>query len=111
MTIAEYISAQDGDIQPRLRQVYETIRAALPNASEKIAWQMPTFWDKHNLIHFAAFKNHIGLFPGGEATTHFAGKLTEYKTSKGGIRLPHNKPLPLELITEIARWCGEENSQ
>jgi uncharacterized protein YdhG (YjbR/CyaY superfamily) len=105
-TIEEYIAAQAEEIQPRLREVYATLKAALPGTVEKISWQMPTFWQGQNLIHFAAFKNHIGLYPGSEATTVFAEKLTEYKTSKGGIRLPNNKPLPLDLIAEIARWCG-----
>ncbi|MDR0820904.1 MAG: DUF1801 domain-containing protein [Oscillospiraceae bacterium] len=105
-TIDEYIAAQTEDIQPRLREVYAVIKAALPNTTEKISYQMPTFWNGRNLIHFAAFKKHIGLYPGGEATAVFAEKLTDYKTSKGGIRLPNNKPLPLELIAEIAQWCG-----
>jgi uncharacterized protein YdhG (YjbR/CyaY superfamily) len=110
-TIAEYIDTQAEDIQPRLREVYATIKVALPDATEKISYQMPTFWRGQNLIHFAAFKKHIGLYPGGEATTVFADKLTEYKTSKGGIRLPNNKPLPLDMITEIAEWCGRNNGK
>jgi uncharacterized protein YdhG (YjbR/CyaY superfamily) len=110
-TIADYIALQAEDIQPRLCEVYTTIKAALPDATEKISWQMPTFWQGQNLIHFAAFKKHIGLFPGGEATTVFADKLTDYKTSKGGVQFPNNKPLPLKLITEIAVWCGENNAK
>jgi uncharacterized protein YdhG (YjbR/CyaY superfamily) len=106
-TIEEYIALQNGEVQPRLREVYAAIKAVLPDAAEKISWQMPTFWKGQNLIHFAAFKKHIGIYPGGEATTVFADKLTEFKTSKGVIHLPGNKPLPLELITEIAAWCGE----
>lgn len=109
-TIAEYITAQPQEIQPRLQEVYATLKKALPDATEKISWQMPTFWKGQNLIHFAAFKSHIGLYPGGEATTLFAEKLSAYKTSKGGIQLPNNKPLPLDLITEIATWCGKENA-
>lgn len=66
-----------------------------------------TYWKKRNLIHFAAFKKHIGLYPGPEAVEEFADKLKEYKTSKGTIQFPFNKPLPLELIGEIARWCGK----
>lgn len=110
-TIGAYIASQAEDIQPRLREVYATIKAAPPDASEKISWQMPTFWKGQNLIHFAAFKKHIGLYPGGEAMTVFVDKLTDYKTSKGGIQLPNNKPLPLELIREIALWCGKENAK
>lgn len=108
-TITEYIESQPEDIRSRLNEVYATIKSALPDTTEKISWQMPTFWKGHNLIHFAAFKNHIGLYPGGEATTIFAEKLKDYKASKGGIQLPNNKPLPLELIGEIATWCGKNN--
>jgi uncharacterized protein YdhG (YjbR/CyaY superfamily) len=110
-SIDAYIASQAEGIQPRLREMYATIKAALPDATEKISWQMPTFWKGQNLIHFAAFKKHIGLYPGGEAMTVFADKLTDYKTSKGGIQLLNNKPLPLELITEIALWCGKENAK
>ena len=110
-TIAEYIAAQDESIQSRLNEVYATIKAALPDATEKISWQMPTFWKGQNLIHFAAQKKHIGLYPGGEATTHFAGKLAGYKFSKGTIQLPNDRPLPIDLIAEIALWCGEHNSK
>jgi uncharacterized protein YdhG (YjbR/CyaY superfamily) len=69
------------------------IRAAALEATEKISWQMPTFWQGENLIHFAAFKKHIGLYPGGEATSEFSGRLTGYKTSKGAIQLPFGKPI------------------
>ncbi|MDR0861257.1 MAG: DUF1801 domain-containing protein [Oscillospiraceae bacterium] len=110
-TIEEYIALQAEDVQPRLREVCAAIKAALPNATEKISWQMPTFWQGQNLIHFAAFKKHIGLYPGGEATTVFAEKLADFHTTKGGIRLPHKEPLPIELITEIAEWCGRKNAK
>jgi uncharacterized protein YdhG (YjbR/CyaY superfamily) len=107
VTIDEYIAGQAADVQPRLWAVYSAIKTALPDAKEKISYRMPTFWQGRNLIHFAAFAKWIGLFPGGEATAVFADRLKEYQTTKGGIRLPHDKPLPPELITEIARWCGE----
>ncbi|MDR2525492.1 MAG: DUF1801 domain-containing protein [Oscillospiraceae bacterium] len=109
--IANYIAAQPEAIQPRLREVYTIIKAELPDASEKIAYQMPTFWQGRNLIHFAGFKNHIGLYPGDGATTVFAEKLTEYKTSKGAVQFPHTKQLPVELIKGIANWCGINNIQ
>ncbi|MDR0906392.1 MAG: DUF1801 domain-containing protein [Oscillospiraceae bacterium] len=110
-TIDEYIAGQAEEIQPRLREVYHAIKAALPDAKEKISYRMPTFWRGRNIIHFAAFAKWIGLFPGGEATAVFAEKLENFHTTKGGIRLPHNKPLPLELITEIAQWCGRNNAK
>jgi len=106
-TIDEYIAEQPENIRPFLNQVREALRAALPDAEERISWRMPTYWKKRNIIHFAGFKNHIGIYPGDEAIRHFEDKLTEYKTSKGALQLPYNKPLPLELIAEIAKWCYE----
>ena len=70
---------------------------------------MPTFWKGRNIIHFAPAKSHIGLYPGAEAVAFFAPRLTEYKTSKGAIQFPNNRELPLELVTEIARWSWETN--
>ena len=105
-TIEEYILRQPEDVQPYLRQVDSAIRAALPEAEEKISWSMPTYWRGHNLIQFAASKRHIGLYPGPEAVEAFAGRLEGFQTSKGTIRLPYDKLLPLELIAEIAKWCG-----
>jgi uncharacterized protein YdhG (YjbR/CyaY superfamily) len=89
--------------------IRETIRAAAPEATEKIAWRMPTFWQGENLIHFAAFKQHIGLYPGGEATAAFADRLAGYKTRKGTIQLPLGKPIDYELITDIVRWRLEHS--
>ena len=106
-TIADYIAAQPEAVQDRLRQVNAAVRAGLPEAAEKISWSMPTYWRGRNLIQFAASKTHIGLYPGPEAVAAFAPQLSDYPTSKGAIQLPHGKPLPLKLITAIARWCGE----
>lgn len=103
-SIDEYIAAQPEDVQSQLQRIRETIRAAAPEATEKISWQMPTFWLGENLIHFAAFKRHIGLYPGGEATGIFAERLAGYKTSKGTIQLPLGKQIDYELITDIVRW-------
>ena len=108
-TIAEYIAAQPEEVQDYLRQVNDAIKASIPEAKEKISWSMPTYWKGRNLIQFAAAKKHIGLYPGPEAVEVFSGRLTEYKTSKGTIQLPYSKPLPLELIAEIAKWCEENN--
>ena len=109
--IDEYIQKQDPAVRERLNIIRQTIRAAIPDVEERISWQMPTFWKGRNIIHFAAFKNHIGIYPGGEATSKFAEKLTDYKTSKGTIQIPNNKELPLELIKEIAQWSYERNKK
>ena len=104
-TIDQYIDEQDESMKPYLNEVRQIIHEAIPEAKEKISWSMPTFWKGVNIIHFAASKKHLGLYPGGEATTVFADKLEGYDVSKGTIRLPYNKPLPKELIAEIAEWC------
>ena len=107
-TIDEYIARQDAAVQPRLRELRAILQSALPEAEERISWSMPTYWKGRNIIHFAAFKKHLGLYPGGEATGEFAEALKEYDVSKGTIRLPYNKELPTELITRIARWCLDQ---
>lgn len=81
------------------------IRTAIPEAEEKISYQMPTFWKGRNIIHFAAFRGYIGIYPGGEAVEVFADRLTDYKTSKDMIRLPNDRELPIGLLREIAVWC------
>ena len=106
-TIEEYIERQPEYARPYLRQINEAIRSAIPEAKEKISWSMPTYRKNHNLIHFAAFKKHIGLYPGAEAVEAFADKLKDFKTSKGTIQLPYDKPLPLDLIVQIAKWCEQ----
>ena len=106
-TIEEYIAAQPEKAQQYLREMRYAVRAVLPEAEEKISWSMPTFRKKFNIIQFAAHKNHIGLYAGTEAVVEFGGRLEGYKTSKGTIQLPYDKPLPLELIAEIAKWCEE----
>lgn len=109
--IDEYIQAQTPTIQERLCAVRNAIATAIPEAEERISYQMPTFWKGRNIIHFAAFKNHIGIYPGGEVNAVFAEKLKDYKTSKGTIQIPNNKELPLELIKEIAQWSYERNKK
>lgn len=105
--IDEYIAKQSEDVKPYLKQIRDVIKSALPDAQERISWRMPTFWSKQNIIHFAAYKNHIGIYPGDKAIEFFSEFLTEYKTSKGALQLPYNKPLPLDLIAKMAVWCYE----
>ena len=107
-TIDEYIAMQDEAVQPRLQEVRGIIHSAIPEAEEHISWSMPTFWKGRNLIHFAASKKHLGLYPGDEATRVFAEALKDFDVSKGTIRIPWNRALPEMLIREIARWCYEE---
>ncbi|MDR0474111.1 MAG: DUF1801 domain-containing protein [Treponema sp.] len=103
-TIAEYISSYTGDIKKRLKQIRETIHSSAPESIEKISWSMPTYWQNENLVHFAAMKKHIGIYPGAEAVAAFAKELEGFKTTKGAIQLPHDKALPLELISKIVKF-------
>jgi uncharacterized protein YdhG (YjbR/CyaY superfamily) len=111
--IGDYISAQPEVVQPLLKSVLQTLRKALPTATEKISWQMPTFRKGQNLIHFAAQKHHLGVYPGAGAMEHFAPRLSEYKTSKGAVQFPYKTfgDAELALIAEIAAWCGENNAK
>ena len=108
-TVDEYILAQDEAIREQLQSVRMAIRRGLPDAAEKISWSMPAYWQGVNLLNFAAQKKHIGLYPGPEAVEQFVERLTEAGCgfSKGTIRIPYSDSLPLQLISDIAAWCGE----
>ena len=106
--IEEYIAVQDAQVQPMLKEVRDILAEALPEAEERISWSMPTFWKGRNIIHFAAAKKHIGLYPGDGAIEAFKKELTGFDVSKGTIRLPYDQELPADLIAGIARWCYEE---
>ncbi|MCL2655609.1 MAG: DUF1801 domain-containing protein [Coriobacteriia bacterium] len=101
-SIDEYISAQPEEVQPLLMKVRATIRGAAPDAVEKIAWGMPTFWQGANLIHFAAFKNHLGIYPGAVSQlTPFKDRLAALATTKGAIQFPYDNPIDYDLIADI----------
>jgi uncharacterized protein YdhG (YjbR/CyaY superfamily) len=102
--IDEYIAEQDESIRPILQQVRECIKAAAPDATEKISWRMPTFWQGKNLIHFAAFKNHFGIYPGDLSLNPFEDRLEGYRRTKGAIQFSYNKPIDFDLIADITRW-------
>ena len=106
-SVDAYISIQPESVQPILQRIRETIRAAAPEAVEKIAYQMPTYWQGKNLVHFAAHQKHIGLYPGDEAIPVFAERLKGYATSKGAIRLPLDRPIDYGLISDIVKWRVE----
>jgi uncharacterized protein YdhG (YjbR/CyaY superfamily) len=86
-----------------------TIKAAAPDATEKISYQMPTFALKGNLVHFAAYKNHIGFYPAPRGIEAFKDELSKYKGAKGSVQFPIGEPLPLDLITRIVKFRVAEN--
>lgn len=107
--IDEYIAAFPQDIQEILQKIRATIREAAPQARETISYQMPTFTLKGNLVHFAAFKRHIGFFPTPSGVEQFKDELTGYKTSKGTIQFPLGQPIPYDLIRRIVLFRVQEN--
>jgi len=109
-TIDEYIAQFPEEVRGILEQVRQTIRLAAPEAQERMSWQMPTFWQQENLIHFAAAKKHLGIYPSDSGVRAFADRLKGYKTSKGAIQFPLTEPLPLELIAEITRFRVQESA-
>jgi len=108
-TIDEYIAGFPPDVQEILQKVRTTIRRAAPQAQETISYQMPTFRLEGNLVHFAAFKNHIGLYPTPSGTERFRKELSSYETGKGSIRFPLDKPIPYDLIAKIVKFRVREN--
>jgi uncharacterized protein YdhG (YjbR/CyaY superfamily) len=108
-TIDEYIADFPLEVQVVLEQIRATIRAAAPNATEAIKYGMPTFVRHGNLVHFAAFKNHIGFYPVPSGLAAFKEELSVYDQSKGTIRFPFGTPVPLELIARIVEFRLEEN--
>ncbi len=107
--IDEYIALFPPELQARMQTLRLAIKEEAPRAEERISWRMPTFFLQGNLVHFAAFSKHIGFYPGDSGVNNFQDKLTEFKTSKGAIQFPHNKPLPLELVRDIVRFRVAEN--
>ena len=103
-TVDDYINSQPEKVREILRSVRKALVEALPLAKEKIAYGMPTYWQEHNLIHFAANANHLGVYPGPQAIVEFKQKLIGYKTSKGAIQIPYEMEIPLDLIVELAQW-------
>lgn len=108
-TIDEYIADFPRDVQPLLEKVRATIRKAAPDATEAISYQMPTFKLHGNMIHFAGYNQHIGLYPGSRPIEEFKDELSKYKTSKGTIQLPLDKPIPAGLIARITKFCVKRN--
>jgi uncharacterized protein YdhG (YjbR/CyaY superfamily) len=108
-TIDEYISQCPSEIQETLQTLRKVIKECEPQAEEKISWQMPTFVLHGNLVHFAAFKNHIGLYPGPNAIEAFKNEISGYKSSKGAVQFPIGKPMPYELISRMVKFSALEN--
>ena len=109
-TIDEYIRSFQANIQNILEKMRQTIRKAAPDAIEAISYQMPTLkLNGENLVHFAAFKNHIGFYPTPSGIEAFKKPLADYKASKGAVQFPLDKPVPLDLVEKIVKFRVTEN--
>jgi uncharacterized protein YdhG (YjbR/CyaY superfamily) len=102
--IDEYIAAFPRDVQDRLQQIRRTIRKAAPDAEEAVKYRMPTFTLNGNLVHFAAYKNHIGFYPAPRGIEKFRKELSAYEGAKGSVRFPLDQPVPLALISKIVKF-------
>jgi uncharacterized protein YdhG (YjbR/CyaY superfamily) len=107
--VSEYIAAAPKEAQKKLREMRACIRKAAPGAEESIKWSMPAFSYARILVVYAAFKHHIGFYPTPSAMKAFAKDLKGYKTAKGSIQFPLEKPLPLSLIRKITAFRVKES--
>lgn len=108
-SIDEYIAACLPEVQPTLQTLRQVIKEAAPEAKEKISYAMPTFELQGNLVHFAAFKKHIGFYPAPDGIHAFQDEVAEYHASKGTLQFPLDKPIPYELISRIVKYRVERN--
>lgn len=112
-TFEDYAENYPPEIRKRLDQIQETIKSAVPEAEEKISYNMPSFRFHGVLLYYGAFKNHIGFYPASRTVfKRFKDELKVYKQSgKGTIQFPHDKPLPIPLIKRIAQFRANENTE
>lgn len=107
--IDEYIAGFPGDVQAILERLRATIREAAPESKETINYGIPTFTLEGNLVHFAAFKKHIGFYPAPSGIEKFKNELSVYESAKGSVQFPLDKPIPYELVRKIVAFRVKEN--
>ena len=110
-TINEYIAAAPKEAREKLREMQACIREAAPGATESLKWGLPAFSYRRILVTFAAFKHHIGFYPTPSAVKAFEKELSRFKTAKGSIQFPLEKPLPLPLIRKITAFRVQESNE
>ncbi len=107
--VDQYIAGFPPEVQPILEQMRAIIRETAPDAQECISWQMPTYKQKGNVVHFAGHTHHVGFYPGASGIEVFKDRFAGLKSSKGAVQFPYNQPLPVELIREIVAFRVREN--
>jgi uncharacterized protein YdhG (YjbR/CyaY superfamily) len=108
-TIDDYIAQFPQEVQEKLTRLRQLIHERAPEATEKISYQIPTFYLNGNLVHFAAYAHHIGFYPTPSGISRFEAELADYKRAKGSVQFPLDQPLPLELIGQIVAFRRDEN--
>ena len=110
--IDDYISGFPAEAQKALRQMRKAIKAAAPGSEEAIRYGVPTFLLNGNLVHFAAFKHHVGFYPGPSGIAKFKNDLSKYKSAKGSVQFPLDEPMPVALVTRIVKFrVGEARAK
>lgn len=109
--IDAYIASFPDDIQKRLHEIRNIIQKNAPKAEEAIKYAMPTYVLYGNLVHFAGYKHHVGFYPAPAAIIEFADELAKYKTSKGAIQFPLDKPIPVGLVSKIVKFRVAQNKE
>ena len=110
-TIEEYIYSGSPELQEKLWELHDCIKAAAPGAKEELKWRMPAYSYQKILVTFAVFKKHIGFYPMPSAIKAFAKELISYKTAEGSVQFPLDKPLPLSLIKKIVKFRVKESKE
>jgi uncharacterized protein YdhG (YjbR/CyaY superfamily) len=107
-TIDEYINAAPKEAQEKLREIRDILKKVAPKATESLKWSTPVFEENRILFAYAAFKSHMNFMPTPSALEPFKKELAEYKTGKGTIQFPYDKPLPKTLIRKIAAYRAKD---
>ena len=110
-TVDQYIAAFPADVKKRMQQLRKTIKAGAPNADELISYQMPGYKYFGMLVYFAAYKNHIGFYPGAGGLLEFYKELSSFKSAKGSVQFPHDRPIPYDMISKIVKFRVKQNEE
>lgn len=108
-TVDQYIAGFPAEVQAILQELRRVVASAAPAAEECISYQIPTFKLHGNLVHFAGYNNHIGLYPAPSGISRFEERIASYKHAKGSLRFPLDKPIPYDLVAEIVQFRVKEN--
>jgi uncharacterized protein YdhG (YjbR/CyaY superfamily) len=108
-TVDQYIAAFPADVKKRMQQLRKTIKAGAPKADELISYQMPGYKYFGMLVYFAGYKNHIGFYPGAGGVLEFYKELSSFKSAKGSVQFPHDRPIPYDIIGKIVRFRVKQN--